>query len=174
VRAIDAHVMGYHPVTKALHWLTVVAIGAQFVVGYVMDAGGSGRGRGRGRSGESGRGRGRGGEYDAFGDDTMLTVHVVLGVSILALAAMRLLWRMRSELPPWAPALSSRARTVAHWTERAVYAALFAIPLTGLWLVLDGDDDAVAFHVAAHVVFFVAVATHVAMVLRHRLLPRMI
>jgi cytochrome b561 len=37
---------GYGLVTKALHWLVFVALGAQFAVGYLMDAGGQGRGRG--------------------------------------------------------------------------------------------------------------------------------
>ena len=50
---------GYGGVAKALHWLTVAALVAQFTVGYVMDVddSGHGRGRGRGRGGESGRGR---------------------------------------------------------------------------------------------------------------------
>ena len=40
---------GYGWVTKTLHWLTVAALIAQFVVGYLMDdEGGQGRGRGRG------------------------------------------------------------------------------------------------------------------------------
>ena len=44
---------GYGWVTKSLHWLTVAALIAQFVVGYLMeDEGGHGRGRGRGRGGD--------------------------------------------------------------------------------------------------------------------------
>uniref|UniRef100_UPI00156590A5 cytochrome b n=1 Tax=Ilumatobacter nonamiensis TaxID=467093 RepID=UPI00156590A5 len=86
---------GYGLVTRTLHWLIALAILAQFVIGYTMDAGGRGRGRGRGRGGESGRGRGRGGDdYDLFGDDTLLTVHVVLGLTILTLAVVRLVWRL--------------------------------------------------------------------------------
>jgi cytochrome b561 len=60
---------------------------------------------------------------------------------------------------------------VAHWTERALYALLLVIPATGLWLVLV-SDDAVGVHVAAHVAFFVAVALHVGLVLKHQLLDR--
>ena len=48
---------------------------------------------------------------------------------------------------------------------------LFAIPLTGLWLVLV-SDDALAFHVAAHIAFFVAFACHLGLVLKHQLLDR--
>jgi len=164
----------YHPFTKVLHWLTVAAIAAQFTIGYLMDAGsGRGRGRGRGRGGESGRGRGGGRELDVFGDHRLLTAHVVLGVTILALAVIRILWRRHSTLPPWAPGLSPAERILAHWTERALYLLLFAIPLSGLWLVLV-SDDAVGVHVAAHIAFFVALAAHVGVVLWRGLLPRML
>ena len=163
----------YGAVTRTLHWATVTAMAAQFVVGYAMDAGG-GRGRGRGRGEGSGRGRGRGGEgLDVFGDDALLTVHVVLGLTILALALLRVWWRRRTTLPPWAESLTAADRRLAHWTERALYLSLFAIPLTGLWLVLV-SDDALAVHVGAHVVFFAAFAAHVGLVARRRLLRRML
>lgn len=159
----------YGRVTRTLHWLTVALLAAQFAVGYLLDTGG-GRGRGRGRGGGPGRGRGRGGE-DALGDDALLTVHVALGLTLLALALARLWWRRRTTLPPWAPTLSARERTLAHRTERALYASLFAIPLSGLWLVLV-SDDALPVHVAFHVAFFAAFAAHVGLVLKHQLVDR--
>ena len=162
---------GYGTVTRVLHWATVIAVAAQFTIGYLLDAGGRGRGRGRGRGGESGRGRGRGGDLDVFGDDRLLTAHVLLGVSILVLAAVRLAWRRHRGLPPWAPGLSSSERVLAHWTERVLYTLLFLIPLSGLWLVLV-DDDALFLHVAAHVCFFTALAAHVGLVLKHQLVDR--
>jgi len=149
----------------------VAALIAQFTIGYAMDAGESGRGRGRGRGGGSGRGRGRGGDLTVFGDDGLLTAHVVLGVTILVLATVRVWWRRRSTLPPWAPGLSAAERTLAHWNERALYTLLFVVPLTGLWLVLI-SDDAVAVHIASHVALFVVVASHVGLVLKHQLLDR--
>jgi cytochrome b561 len=161
---------GYAPLTKVLHWLTVVALAAQFTIGYLLDVDGRGRGRGRGRGGESGRGRGRGGDLDVF-DDPLLTAHVIVGVTILVLATVRVLWRLRSTLPPWAEGLSHAERTLAHWTERVLYVLLFAIPLTGLWLVLV-NDDALAVHVATHIAFFVALAAHVGLVLKHQLIDR--
>jgi cytochrome b561 len=164
----------YRPFTKFLHWLTAAALAAQFVVGYVMDdSSGRGRGRGRGRSGESGRGRGRGRGGEDFDIEGLLTVHVALGATILGLAVVRLMWRRHTELPPWAPQLSSWQRTLAHWTERALYLLLFVIPLSGLWLVFV-SDDAVGVHVGAHIAFFVALAAHVGLVLGKRLLPRML
>ena len=161
----------YGLVTRVLHWLTVVALLAQFTIGYTLDAGGSGRGRGRGRGGDSGRGRGRGGDLEVFGEDRLLTAHVLLGVTILLLAVVRLSWRRRSSLPPWAEGLSALERTIAHWTERTLYLLLFVIPLTGLWLVLV-SDDALALHVASHIAFFCAIAAHLGLVLKHQLIDR--
>jgi cytochrome b561 len=163
---------GYGFVTKALHWLVAAAITAQFVIGYSMDAGESGRGRGRGRGGESGRGRGRGGGYDVFGDDRLLDAHVVLGVGILALATMRLSWRLLTPLPPWAATLTHRERMLAHWTERALYVLMFAIPISGLLLVVADDDRALTPHVVGHLAFFVVAGLHVALVAKHQFVDR--
>ncbi len=161
----------YGRVARTLHWLVAAALAAQFTLGYVLDVGG-GRGRGRGRGGDSGRGRGRGGdELVVFGDDGMLTAHVVLGLTILVLAGVRLYWRRRTGLPPWAETLTARERTSAHWTERALYGSLFVMPLTGLWLLLV-SDDALALHVASHIALFVALAAHLALVLKHQWIDR--
>lgn len=183
---------GYGALTKLLHWATVVALAAQFVLGYLLDVdddSGRGRGRGRGRGEGSGHGRGRGGDdegggafgddFDVFGDDRLLQAHVALGLLILTLAVLRVVWRRVGALPPWAESLSPAERRVAHVTERVLLAMLFVIPLSGLALVISGDDDLVWLHVTAHVVFFVALAVHLGQVLKQqvtggRLLQRML
>ena len=162
---------GYGLVTKTLHWTMVVAIATQFVVGYLLE-GESGRGRGRGRGDGSGRGRGRGGDLEVFGDDSLLTLHVLLGVTILTLATVRLAWRRTTPLPPWAPTLSAFERALATWTERALYLLMFAIPITGLGMVLAGDDDLLALHVATHVAFFVVLPFHIGLVAKHQFVDR--
>ncbi|WP_107774945.1 cytochrome b [Nocardioides sediminis] len=170
---------GYGRVAKVLHWATVLALLAQLTVGYLMEAGDSGRGRGRGRSGGSGRGRGRGGDdegYDvaerlAAWPEDLVAWHVVLGVTVLLLAVARVAWRRGHGLPPWAATLSSTERRVAHWAERALLTLLFAIPLTGLSLLVAGDD-VVALHVASHVAFFAALTAHLGLVLKHQLVDR--
>lgn len=169
----DAPAARFGAVARLLHWGTVVALVTQFVIGYTMDAGGQARGRGRGRSGESGRGRGRGrgGEYDPFGDDALLTVHVVLGVAIIVMTVVRWWWRKRAGLPPWASGYSAFERRLAHVTERALYALLVVVPATGIALVLGGDD-LVALHVAGHIALYVALAAHVGLVLKHQLIDR--
>ena len=157
---------GYGWVTKVLHWTTLALIVAQFVVGYLMADDDGGHGRGRGRGGDSsgsghGRGRGRGGEDEVL---NLLPIHVTLGLAILVLAIVRVFWRVSTPLPPWAESLSAAERKIAHHTERVLLAMLFVIPATGLVLVL-GDDDLLGLHVAAHIVFFVALATHLGLVL---------
>lgn len=159
----------YGRVARTFHWATVVALTTQFVLGYSLD-GGSGRGRGRGRGGESGRGRGRGGDL-TFGDDPLLTAHVILGLAIIVMTAARWWWRHRAGLPPWAPGLSAFERRWAHVTERLLYLLLVVVPATGIALLL-GDDDLLALHVAGHIALYVAVAAHVGMVLTHQLRTR--
>ncbi|HYH35823.1 MAG TPA: cytochrome b/b6 domain-containing protein [Nocardioides sp.] len=167
---------GYGWVTKSLHWVTVLALAAQLAVGYVMDADDSGGGRGRGRGGGSGHGRGRGGEDSAYLDDpgTLLTAHVVLGVLIILLAVLRLVWRRATSLPPWSEHLSERQRQLSHWTERVLMWLLLLVPATGLVLVAAGDDDVLPLHVASHVALYVAVAAHLVVNLRPRILARML
>jgi cytochrome b561 len=171
---------GYGAVTRSLHWLTVLAVAAQFAIGYVMEADDSGHGRGRGRGrGEGsghGRGRGRGGEedFELFdGSFELVDLHVVLGLTILALVGLRIGWRATTPLPPWAPALTEGNRRFLHATEVALLATLVVVPASGIALVL-GDDDLLWLHVAAHIAFFVALAGHLGIVLRRRLLPRML
>jgi cytochrome b561 len=189
---------GYGLVTKLLHWATVVALTAQFVVGYLLDDD-SGHGRGRGRGGDGGngrggdgdssgpgsghelvldRGRGRGGGGDddwsigfGPGDDRLATIHVGLGLTILSLAVIRVCWRRATSLPAWAEGLSATERVLATWTERVLYLCLFATPLTGLSLILV-SDDVLPLHVASHITFFVALALHTGLVLKHTVVDR--
>ena len=161
---------GYGWVTRTLHWSTALAVAAQFAVGYVMD--GRGRGRGRGRSGESGRGGEDAGYLD--NPESLLTVHVVLGLTILALAVTRVAWRRVSGLPPWSEHLGPSQRRLAHRTERALLALLFIVPLSGLALVAAGDDDVLPLHVAANIRFLVALAAHLSTNLRPPVLRRML
>lgn len=154
---------GYGLVTKVLHWATVVALAAQFVVGYTLT---------RADPFEGIVDRWLGGE-----NDLLLVLHVVLGVRILAVATLRLLWRTTTPLPEWAEGLSRTERHVEHVVERVLYGVLFLIPLTGLALVLASgedwdlgrrewvapfeladDDVLLGAHIATHLTFFAALA----------------
>jgi cytochrome b561 len=184
---------GYGLVTKLLHWLTVAALATQFVVGYVMstDDGGFEAADCDLRSDrleeQCERGQDRlearaedplGTAYSDLGSGDILTgglslpeLHVLLGLLVLALAVGRVVWRRTAGLPPWAEGLSSSERSLAHWTEKVLLVLLFAIPLSGLSLVLV-SYDLLPLHIAAHIGFFATIATHLALVLKHQLVDR--
>ncbi len=56
--------------------------------------------------------------------------HKWAGVTILALSAARLLWRL-SHRPPASPPMPAWQRRAAHATHGALYALFFAVPLIG-------------------------------------------
>ena len=91
-------------------------------------------------------------------------MHVALGIAILVVAILRVFWRVSTPLPPWAASLSAAERRIATLTERTLLSMLFVIPATGLVLVLGEDDDLLVVHIAAHVVFFTALAAHLGLV----------
>ena len=87
---------GYGVVTKSLHWVTVLAVAAQFVVGYTMEVDDSGHGRGRGRGEESGHGRGRGEATTtcSTGSFDLVDLHVAARPDASSPSgAARVLWR---------------------------------------------------------------------------------
>lgn len=104
--------------------------------------------------------------------------HVLLGLTVIALGVARLLWRRRTPLPPWAPALGRVGRRIEGDVEKALLTLLLVVPATGL--LVAADDDWLAVHVTAHVAFFSALGVHVGLVLwhtvvrRHRHLARML
>jgi len=109
---------------------------------------------------------------DAFsGGLTLPELHVLLGLMIIGLGVLRVLWRLTTPLPPWADALSARERRLESVLEKALIALLFVVPGTGLLLVV-GEDDWLAVHVAAHIAFFVTVGLHIGLVLKHTVIRR--
>jgi cytochrome b561 len=56
--------------------------------------------------------------------------HKWAGVTILALSALRLLWRL-THRPPADPPMPPWQRQAAHWTHRLLYLLFFAVPLAG-------------------------------------------
>jgi cytochrome b561 len=172
---------GYGAVTKLLHWLTVGAITGQFVVGYSIrgeldDHGGDDTSLAaldHGHGGGSGSGGGDDGFDDLFsGGFGLPELHVVLGCLIIALGALRVLWRSATPLPPWAEALTTGERSLESWLEKVLLLLLFLVPATGLVLVASGDDDWLPLHIAGHVAFFVVVGLHIGLVLKHTVVQR--
>ncbi|UOE44139.1 cytochrome b [Agromyces larvae] len=166
-------------VARVLHWLTVAALLAQYLVGYAMT----------GAEGvlepwiEA--------AYDGD-EDLLLPVHVAIGCSILALTVVRFAWRRIVTLPPWPATVSRAGRRFASITERALYALLVVTPASGLALVLLSgedwevgddvewrspldvvdDDLLVGVHVTSQILLLVAIALHVGFVLKHQVVDR--
>jgi cytochrome b561 len=97
--------------------------------------------------------------------------HVLLGLTVLALALARVLWRRTAGLPPWAESLSEGEKTLAHWTEKVLLALLFVIPLSGILLVVV-SYDLLPLHITAHIAFFATLAAHLGLVLKRTLVQR--
>jgi cytochrome b561 len=97
----------YDGVAMALHWLLGLAIVLTFGLGLYM--------------------------ADLPFSMTRLKLfnwHKWAGVSILALSALRLLWRLTHRPPADLPAPAWQLKA-AHWTHGLLYALFFAVPLAG-------------------------------------------
>src|SRR5579863_3078993 len=63
----------------------------------------------------------------------VLARHKSVGLTILGLAALRLIWRWLNPTPPLPGNLNPYERLLARFTHAALYVLLFAMPLTG-WI----------------------------------------
>lgn len=168
----------YGFVTRFLHWTMFIALLAQFVLGYAIDRFDDLL--------EIPVDRWLGGE-----EDNLLIFHAGLGVLILVLASIRVVWRLRVGLPPWAKTLSAVERRFAHSTEVVLYALMFLIPITGLallllsgedWDLLGGeweapldmidDDVLLGAHITTQLLFFSAFAAHIGLISKHQFMNR--
>ncbi|HEV2929622.1 MAG TPA: cytochrome b/b6 domain-containing protein, partial [Propionibacteriaceae bacterium] len=98
-------------------------------------------------------------------------LHVLLGLSIMLLGLLRVVWRARTPLPPWAEHLGPGERRLESLLEKALLTLLFVVPGTGLLLVA-GSTDWLFVHVTAQVVFLGVIALHVGLVLKHTVVRR--
>ena len=97
----------YTPIAIALHWVLALAIVGAFGVGVYMS--------------------------DLPVSPTRLKLynyHKWAGITILALSALRLLWRLTHRPPADLPMPAWQAKA-AHLTHMALYALFFAVPLAG-------------------------------------------
>jgi cytochrome b561 len=102
-----ARTLHYGTTAKALHWLIAALLIVQFPIGWLMP--------------DIRRGMQPG---------TAMTVHISLGVSVLALILVRLAWRLTHPVAPESslPAWQRVSSEVVHWV---LYALVFANTLTG-------------------------------------------
>src|SRR5262245_64228164 len=67
---------------------------------------------------------------------TLVSIHRPLGIAILILVVIRFVNRELTTLPPFPPTMSPAERVAASWSERLLYALMFALPLVG-WAMLS-------------------------------------
>ncbi len=64
-------------------------------------------------------------------------LHKSIGLTVLALTAARVAWRLAHRPPPLPADLSAIERAAAHLTHWALYALLIVMPVTG-WMMVSG------------------------------------
>ena len=110
----------YNPTAKILHWLVAGMIVLQFVLAKLADLAPSN-----------------------LRELALLANHKSVGITILAVAVVRIIWRFRNKppaLPASMPKWQATASHVSHWS---LYALLFAIPITG-WLMSSASAYSVS------------------------------
>lgn len=107
----------YGFVAQALHWAIVLGIIAQY---FLAEAGES--------------------ENATAGAMTPMNWHVSLGITLLALATVRLLWRLFDRSPAWPGEMRGYERFLAASVHVAFYVLLFAIPISG-WLLSSVEGE---------------------------------
>lgn len=98
----------YDALARLLHWLVVALVGAQFVLGWTMP--------------------------DVHRDTQpvgLIAAHLIVGTSLLAAMALRILWRA-THRPPEGE-LAQPLRALSALTHVALYALLVAVPVLG-WI----------------------------------------
>ena len=98
-------------------------------------------------------------------------IHVLLGLSILALGLLRVVWRALTPLPPWAAYLRPGERRLESVLEKMLLTLLFVVPGTGL-LLIAGETDWLPLHIAAQLVLLLVIVVHVGLVLSHTVVRR--
>jgi cytochrome b561 len=106
--------------SRILHWLMAAMLLAMLFIGAAMVA--------------------------SLGDyHRLVAIHRPLGILILILAAVRLINRLCTTLPPFPPTMSPLERRIASASERLLYALMFALPLVGWSMLSAGHYPIVMF-----------------------------
>lgn len=92
----------YSGVSIFLHWLVVVLVVAQVLIGLGMDS-----------------------------DRSLFPLHLSVGVTIFAVMLVRLAWRLANPWPPLPSAMPGWERLFARGTHVAFYVLLLVVPLGG-------------------------------------------
>lgn len=110
----------YTAVAQAFHWLIAALIVTQFTLAYLADDLPIG-----------------------IHKLALLARHKSFGMTVLMLAVLRLLWRLKNPAPELPSGMAPLERMLARITHVAFYVLLFAMPLTG-WLMSSAKNYSVS------------------------------
>lgn len=153
----------YTPSQITLHWLIAGLVAFQFLFGEAI---------------------GPWFEYLTEGEGSPVrsagaTAHIVVGVAILTLMALRTALRLTQGAPAPIPQSPGWDRVATLWAHRLLYALLWAVPLLGLGAWLTVSEELGEAHAVLQNVLMIVVFVHIAgalfhqFVLRDRLIRRM-
>lgn len=100
----------YGGVAKALHWLIVALLAAQYIIGWTMP-----------------------GIRRGVQPEGLVSLHLSLGVLVLLIAVLRLIWRLGHPVPPIRDNVPPWQQAAAKVVHILLYLLLFVLPLTG-WM----------------------------------------
>ncbi|HEY1313134.1 MAG TPA: cytochrome b [Steroidobacteraceae bacterium] len=110
----------YTAVAQAFHWVIAALIVTQFVLGHIaVDL------------------------PNGMHKLALFARHKSFGMTVLMLAILRLLWRLKNPPPELPAGMSAPERMIARATHAAFYVLLFAMPLTG-WMMSSAKNYAVS------------------------------
>lgn len=101
----------YSTVAIVLHWAIALCIIFNLAFGYFMEG------------------------FSQPWRNTILSLHISSGITVLALTLLRVLWRITHEPPPMAPRVTVPERHAAHLVHFCLYAAMVFMPITGWSLI---------------------------------------
>jgi cytochrome b561/polyisoprenoid-binding protein YceI len=112
----------YTAAAKTLHWLIAALILIMFPLAWTM------------------------GDFSGLQKFKLYNLHKSIGITVLALMALRLLWRASFAPPALPETMPGRERRAAHLGHLALYAALFIMPLSGWAMISASDKPSVFFN----------------------------
>jgi cytochrome b561 len=157
------HAKGYSLLQIALHWTIAVLIVVQLTINADMQQAFAQRLA-----------------SGTLPDNLGATFHVVMGLSVLGLAVLRLVLRLVRGVPDAPAGNSALVNFLSHATHLLLYGFLLLMPVTGALAWFFGIETAGVVHELGRLVLIPAILLHVAgvvveeLVLDNRILKRMI
>lgn len=115
----------YSAIAKSLHWLIALLVFILFPLAWVMD------------------------DLPLLAKFKAYNIHKSLGITVLALMALRLIWRFIQPAPTLPASMPRLERLGAHLGHFGLYLALFLMPVTGWAMISASDKPSVLFQYTA-------------------------